>query len=390
MATKTKVEIQDYQGNVIYPKTDALLVEYKTSNVGVEIDDLKAREEVFIQETEPTKDGLWMDTSDNSTAMEGENPIVTNIKEYIDRDVKPSITKNSNKIDKNINDIAQLSNNNLLTNGDFQVWQRGTSFDTSDGKTRYIADRWVLAGDSGAIATKTDTGVNVKIGKVGTWTNLCQILENDMVKRFIGKTLTLTYKLSENTSGVMALWCNGLDGENKKFYHSRVELNGSNETTFSTTFKIEKATTRTEVGIQLKSDIVGKGISVEWVKLEIGNKATTFIPKSFGDELEVCKRFFIKNPDNSWFEFNRSQGGGLRCYIPTPSMRATPTLVFPGDNIEIYDTTSVWKSIPKAQCIIHGNYISCICLQINIEDENLKDFRSYIARKIPSFDAEIY
>lgn len=114
MATKTKVEIQDYQGNIIFPKTDSELVEYKDSNVSIKLDELISRQKVFIQENEPEDDGLWIDTSsslenlaslenlvnlesiaslDDSDELEN-NPIIMAIKKYIDTE----ITRRLNKI----------------------------------------------------------------------------------------------------------------------------------------------------------------------------------------------------------------------------------------------------------------------------------------------------
>ena len=40
----------------------------------------------------------------------------------------------------NIAELSDINNENILINGDFQVWQRGTSFPTS-ASGQYTADR---------------------------------------------------------------------------------------------------------------------------------------------------------------------------------------------------------------------------------------------------------
>ena len=77
------LQMQDHQGNILHPETDAELVQYKAGNVNDVLVELEDREQVFVQEVEPADDGRWVDTSDQTVRPNEENPVVTQIKKYI-------------------------------------------------------------------------------------------------------------------------------------------------------------------------------------------------------------------------------------------------------------------------------------------------------------------
>ncbi|MBC2478626.1 hypothetical protein HGI39_28980, partial [Clostridium beijerinckii] len=61
--------------------------------------------------------------------------------------LKARLDANDTSLSDKANQIAQLSNPNLLINGDFQVWQRGTSFNSSG--VYYSTDRWRIDAGGG-------------------------------------------------------------------------------------------------------------------------------------------------------------------------------------------------------------------------------------------------
>ena len=85
------LQMQDHQGNILHPETDAELVQYKAGNVNDALVELEDREQVFVQEVEPADDGLWVDTSDQTVRPNEENPVVTQIKKYINDDFKEEV-----------------------------------------------------------------------------------------------------------------------------------------------------------------------------------------------------------------------------------------------------------------------------------------------------------
>ena len=142
MATK-KIEIQDSNGNVFYPHTDASVVKNGNTTVAAQLNEMA-------------------------------------------------------------NEVNQLSNPNLLINGDFQVWQRGTSFNANGV---YTADRWqtACAGDSNISVSQSTTvppnglskySLRIEqysvVGGFNYYTDIKQPLEDNLISILTGKTLTFS------------------------------------------------------------------------------------------------------------------------------------------------------------------------------------------------------
>lgn len=117
MMANVDIQMQDYQGNIIHPQTNAKVVEYKGSNVSTAIDSLAKREELFISDSEPVKDGLWVDTSESTFDNTGENIIAKQIKKYMNdkigdlsrlsTDTKDSLV---NAINENTSQLSEKAN----------------------------------------------------------------------------------------------------------------------------------------------------------------------------------------------------------------------------------------------------------------------------------------
>jgi hypothetical protein len=97
---------------------------------------------------------------------------------------------------------------NVLINGNFDFWQRGTSF-TTTGAGAYYADRW----QNGAVygtntITRQTTGVPVGSTycfrftgtMAGTLLPIQQLIESTNVKPLVGKTATFSVKLRRNAA----------------------------------------------------------------------------------------------------------------------------------------------------------------------------------------------
>ena len=95
------LQMQDHQGNILHPETDAELVKYKASNVNDVLVELEDREQVFVQEVEPADDGLWVDTSDQTVRPNEENPVVTQVKKHINH-FKEDVTTQLNAIENKL------------------------------------------------------------------------------------------------------------------------------------------------------------------------------------------------------------------------------------------------------------------------------------------------
>lgn len=189
--------------------------------------------------------------------------------------------------------IGQLSNPNLLINGDFQVWQRGTSFTGMTSGVKYNADRWYThSADTSFNISKTTKGLSIKkTNTTSYWSHICQCLETDLANKLCGKYLTLSVKVVGGGAGVSACIYLGVPSGNSGMVSCNLTT-GINTVTYKVPDTIGSSI---GVALNFSSCVVNTSLEVEWVKLEIGDKATPFIPRLFAEELAICKRYYEKN-----------------------------------------------------------------------------------------------
>ncbi|MBO6520093.1 MAG: hypothetical protein JJ900_04290 [Rhodospirillales bacterium] len=254
---------------------------------------------------------------------------------------------------------------NLLINGNFSVAQRGTSFDSTTSPANdddtYLLDRWVLLSDGDDIVDvdQVETASDLPTGAAAaikyTWetankqAGLLQIIEGINARPAIGGTVSLSFQAKgsglENlraavlswdsaedsvTSDVVATWAG--DGTNPTFATNWTAENTPSDLALSTswqTFTIEgvdiDTSSMTNVAVFIWLDdtdvAVDDTLFVTNVKLEVGEAATPFVPRSYGDELALCQRYFVKTfrqnvvPAQNTNDYN----GSLRVYA-TSSM----------------------------------------------------------------------
>lgn len=317
------------------------------------------------------------------------------------------ITKNSLPLDRIIgidnitSNISQLSNPNLLINGDFQVWQRGENFNYNgtNNFNIYTADRWrLIQSEVGATARVHKTSeieentltIDGFSKPTGIELALSQKLDYPLQKED-GKSYTLSLLYSSTLNAELRIReydTNNILG--RIAMPSSVSISRVSFTFDSS--RLSKKNNRVEIYISFGSEETYNNdqINLSNIKLELGSVATPFVQRLYGEELALCKRYYQYNPSDSYFLFHRSQGGGLRCDIPSESIRATPSLVFPSETIDLFDASSKWESIPKSNCSVFHSFSSQISLFIDVNTPGLSEYRTYIAKNIPCFDAEIY
>jgi hypothetical protein len=160
--------------------------------------------------------------------------------------------------------MADDANPNLLINGDFQVWQRGTTI-TGIGMFKYTADRWRLntSAASGTVTvSKVDDGMRVFIGDAPTLVLVYSFEDADWEK-LEGNTVTLSYSVDNEIKAQTFTM------ENDDTYPKSLAffVDYGNKTEFT----------------------------INWVKLELGSSATPFVPRPFAEELAMCQRYFEKS-----------------------------------------------------------------------------------------------
>ena len=254
---------------------------------------------VYVKDTEPDMDGVWLDESDvtSDDSSVGSNSVVKEIKSYVNSEtskINASLTNAKaeleekdaellNKIGILNNGVNQISNPNLLINGDFQIWQRGTSF---SGANIYTADRWMT--NFNATVAKANKGLSVVSNE--RWGGIRQFMEITTLQRLAGQQITVSAKVSD----VVGSWCltHKIYGDNVPAIDQHaVEITEQGIYSFTMTIPNDVFLyNRTET--MFFSGGEGMSCTIEWVKLEVSPFATPFIPRLHAEELALCKRYY--------------------------------------------------------------------------------------------------
>ncbi len=181
-----------------------------------------------------------------------------------------------------------VSNPNLLINGDFRVNQRGQKEYQGSGK--YTVDRWRLVGD-GVLKINQDSSVTFSSAS-DTVSGLCYHVDNPSF--LSNKTFTISAKgkfcsgikflVTQNGEVVSELVVESEETQSIEF----VVIFGEVLDTDSVTLKI----------LLVPQDENTEKLTLEFVKLEIGNHATIFCPRTYSEELLACKRYYQSFADN--------------------------------------------------------------------------------------------
>ena len=303
-----------------------------------------------------------------------------------------SITDDSITVDQ-IADTAVHGRRNLIINGSFQVFQRATAATTADGGYN-TADRWRM-GESGDGAYTTERSTDHPNGSgyslkaqvttadtsvaAGHYAYIYQQIEAQNLQHLLygtsaAKTLTLSFWVKSNKTGTYVFDLRKPD---------TTHLHYNEEFTISSADTWEKKTitivpdsnvtasggaiandtgSGLEVGIGLRwgstytggtsgswstnSNDYGTSNQVNWmdstsnnfylteVQLEVSDKATPFEHRSFGEELQLCRRYYEQYSADSgrWLAAGGYKGTDASEYVLLFNVqkRATPTVSFTG------------------------------------------------------------
>lgn len=172
-------------------------------------------------------------------------------------------------IDETNSNLSQLSNPNLFINGNFQIWQRGEEFtvaineDGTYGGYKVTADKWIVGawGSNVAHVYKSDNGLTFS-RETDTPITVFQQLEEETLKGILGKPLTMSYGIKDDTGTYQE-------------YRRNIVLDENIE--------IEPFIIAEEnFCIELQ-----RGYTLIWAKLEVGEFATKCIPEP--RDVFICK-----------------------------------------------------------------------------------------------------
>tara|TARA_R110000787_G_scaffold278369_1_gene388052 strand:+ start:226 stop:1194 length:969 start_codon:yes stop_codon:yes gene_type:complete len=246
----------------------------------------------------------------------------------------------------NVYSDGALSNRNAIINGSFDVWQRGSPITNAAGGSYFSADRW--KGYSGASRTFTqDTTSALSIGfknclKVVQGTSTSSLYHRiEDVRTYAGDTVTLSYWVKADAAHTTSF------AYLKQYFGSGGSADVSvNMSTVSITTSWQKIVA-TVVLPSVEGKTIGASSYLEvypfplsasqtyyitGVQLEVGDTATPFEHRSYGQELALCQRYFqIFKEDGATTTFGATIAYNTTAAYDGPQhifpveMRAVPT-----------------------------------------------------------------
>lgn len=220
--------------------------------------------------------------------------------------------------------VSIFSNPNILINGDFQVWQRGTSF--SNIENTYSADRWLIK-NAKAKTFKVEKSTDVPSGQyMRQSVHLTETAEENTYLRYM-------FENSLKGTFTLSFWYKTSTAFSAFYYDNGDTIHLGNLTALNT---------------WTKATFVINAVSMEWinvihamssgdtyitgVKLEYGNVATVFVPRSYDEELLLCQRYFNTISGVRAIGVEHDKNAKTITYVIPRNciMRATPTVSVSG------------------------------------------------------------
>ncbi len=197
--------------------------------------------------------------------------------------------------------MVNIVNPNILINGDFQVWQRGISFNKVTTNS-YFADMWNVGmsisspNDTPPTISKSDSGINIAYGSTKNIT-MTQFLEKYLI---YNENYTLTI---------------GVGGD----IYSYNIIGGTSFSSAVTPFLNIDYEVFNNPGGTRSYDCISftltSSMTINFVKLERGTKFTGNIPRRYDEELRLCQRYYYKLPYGQYV-CGSDSGGSIYIHDP--------------------------------------------------------------------------
>jgi len=255
------------------------------------------------------------------------------------------------------NSASSLGMRNRIINGDFRIWQRGTSFaNPTSAANQYGADRWCFVRPSYAGNTTMSqvTGLTINgnnrtamrlqrtSGDISTGLiQTCQAIESLNIRDLAGQTITISgyYRTGANFSNtslsIQFVTGTGTDETNpitNGYTGGTVAISTSvaantNFTKFSVTGTL--ASNINEAGLTFIYGPSGTAGAADYfdlidIQVEAGSVATPFERRHYTQELALCQRYYFTNPSQSYVI--NGVGATYTPYFFKVSMRVAPTV----------------------------------------------------------------
>jgi hypothetical protein len=246
---------------------------------------------------------------------------------------------------------SMAAGKNAIINGNFDVWQRGTSSSSLGAYT--TADRWYLTAISGSGTFAQETTVkpnnsNYSLKFTASATSqplIYQVIETANAVQFAGQTVVLSGKFASSASVTFSLSLEyststdvGIGGSWTSISPSSTSAASPTSTTFvngSAVFAVPSTARSLRVGI-LPTATIANGVVLYWsqTQLELGSVQTAFSRAggTIQGELAACQRYYYRWSAGSIFSqaaLTSARGGTFTDGILSApvTMRTTPTSI---------------------------------------------------------------
>lgn len=217
--------------------------------------------------------------------------------------------------------IKWHSNPNLLDNPWFTVNQRGKNTYNGAG---YAVDRWYLWVNS--TLTKNSNG-SITLSS-SSWRNLIQIFELGLFNKLVGKTVTASVLLDDDTVSSCTFVFTDPRNSYKQFNLYPNPFSGKVFSIFIYGSSNTNIANRPYFNLYTNVDV-----TVKAMKLELGSVSTLAndVPPNYQQELAKCQRYFWRSAEQRYMVGVAANGNQLMVQnIPFPTkMRASPSVSFP-------------------------------------------------------------
>jgi hypothetical protein len=243
---------------------------------------------------------------------------------------------------------------NRIMNGDFRIWQRGTSF-SSVASGQYTADRWQLSYRTAGVTIAQQNNTTYYAARLTNTDGSVQSFDFEQriedTSQFSNTTYTLSFFAKASTSVTLGvnIYANyGSGGSTQDtIYSNNVSLT-TTRTKYTITLPFPDMSAKTIVAIGSGGSYVRTIFSitslpasawyeVDSVQVEPGSVATSFDYRPYPAEFQLCQRYYQAPCGSSTSGIG--QGGIGTFYAVTTSeafntinfpvpMRTTPTVTF--------------------------------------------------------------
>ena len=231
------------------------------------------------------------------------------------------ITQLKTDASNNTTQLNDIANNNLLINSDFvnPINQRQKT--TYNEWRKYTIDRWL--NQTKKVEVQSD---GILITMDVQYGNIVQKFENANI--FKGKVVTLSGEL-EVINGSVYSELNVQDSNNNNtLYCNKAFDVGAHK--FSIKSILNEDITSIFLGITNGNTGESK-VKLKWLKLEFGSKATPFTPRSYGEELALCMRYYEPLVHYKTYGIavtHATDGTKLYCSLEYSPKRIKPNITF--------------------------------------------------------------